>query len=468
MKNKIISIIIMFCNTAIMGANLSNKPNIILILADDLGYGDLSCYGGLRQQTPNLDRMANEGVRFTQFYAGSAVCSPSRTCILTGKYPLRFNVSKHFNDEEMFLPSSIPTIPKLLKQAGYISKHVGKWQLGGLNEIHIKDRKNSMPGPIEHGFDHYFVMLEDPIYRAPAFAQKYLYQRGGDFLVRDEERIKPIKGYYTDIQANEAIRFIEESNTQERPFFLNLWFDAPHAPYEPAPDISLNQYRNLTKGDDLLYRSMVTHLDYCVGRILDKLKDLGLAENTLVIFTSDNGPAFQGSPGPLKGRKLDFYEGGIRVPAIAWWPGQIAKGQTVAQLIHSVDLLPTFCSLAGVEYENIKPDGKNILQLLKDTSVVIDRNYVFWQIAVYGSNYFSATVDKRPEPVATEIVRKGKWKLLAKDGYPLELFDLQEDPYERWSLKNQYPEITEELTKAVNAWLKEPRMAKPYKSEEVN
>lgn len=462
LKHLVLLFLICFTGT-ILGTEKQQKPNIILILADDLGYGDLSCYGSVRQETPNLDKMADEGIRFSQFYAGSAVCTPTRVSILTGKYPLRFNVSKHFNDQEMFLQENIPTIPHLLKEAGYTSKHVGKWHLGGLNEKHIKDRKNSMPGPMEHGFDHYLAMLEDPLYRKPAMLQRYLYERGGDYLVRDEKRIEPIKGHWTDIKTDESLDFIEKSTKTGKPFFLNLWYDVPHAPYEAAPDVSLNPYKGKAKGDDLLYRSMVRHLDHSVGRVLEKLKELGIAENTLVIFTSDNGPAYRGSPGPFKGRKVDFHEGGIRVPAIAWWPGHIQKGQTAEGLFHTTDLLPTFCSLAGLKSQDLETDGRNILPYLLDTNVDIERGYVFWQIAVYKNNgNYGITVDKRPEPVATEVVRKGNWKLLTKEGVPVELFNLEDDPYERWDLKKQYPEITEELTKAVNDWLQEPRMAKPY------
>jgi arylsulfatase A len=157
----------------------STQPNIVLILADDLGYGDLSCYGSKRINTPNIDKMAGEGLKFTQFYAGSAVCTPTRVSILTGQYPLRFNVSAHFNDREMFLDNDVLTIPKALKKQGYTSMHIGKWHLGGLNEAHVLDRNNSMPGPLQHGFDHYLAMLEDPIYRGSAMREKRLYKDAG-------------------------------------------------------------------------------------------------------------------------------------------------------------------------------------------------------------------------------------------------------------------------------------------------
>ena len=163
MRNTTLILLGLFWGTFLFSQ--SSKPNIILVLADDLGYGDLSCYGSKRIQTPNIDAMAKEGLRFTQFYASSAVCTPTRVGILTGQYPLRFNVSTHFNDREMFLDNDVLTIPKLLNKQGYQSMHIGKWHLGGLNEAHIRDRKNSMPGPLQHGFDHYLAMIEDPQYR---------------------------------------------------------------------------------------------------------------------------------------------------------------------------------------------------------------------------------------------------------------------------------------------------------------
>lgn len=469
MKTKYFLFIIAFltfigCKTETSNTNIFNQPNIILLLADDLGYGDLSCYNSYKIKTPNIDKMATEGIRFTQFYAGSAVCTPTRVSVLTGRYPLRFNVSHHFNDQEMHLQAGIPTIPKELKKAGYNSKHVGKWHLGGLNEMHIINRDSSMPGPIQHGFDHYLAMLEDPLYRKPAMLERRLYKDGAKYLVRDDKVLNPSNKHWTDVKTDEALDFIEESNHSKTPFFLNLWFDTPHAPYEAAPDTSLTPYLNMAKGNDLLYRSMVTHLDYSVGRIINKLKELGIDNNTLIIFSSDNGPSYQGSPGIYKGRKVDFHEGGIRVPGIAWWPGQIKSNQISNELIHTNDLFPTFCAAANIiPDKKIKFDGKNVLPHLIEGTPITNRGYVFWQIGDYkhNGNYWKVN-DKRPEPVATEIVRKDHWKLMARDGTALELFNLDEDPYERWNLIKDYPEITEELTIALNNWLNEPRMEKPY------
>lgn len=448
------------------GLMAQDQPNIVVLLADDLGYGDLSCYGSVRINTPNLDQMASEGLRFAQFYAGSAVCTPSRVSMITGRYPSRYNALRHFNDKEMHLQRDVQTLPKALKAAGYVSKHIGKWHLGGLNEKHVKDRTNSIPGPMEHGFDHYFTMIEDPLYRAPAMREKRLYKDAGKHLLRDEEFLPPMEGHWTDLKTDEAIDFIEDHADGEQPFFLNLWFDAPHAPYEPTPGDAMKAYEDRAKGNDLLYRGMVSRLDYSVGRILDKLKELGLDKNTIVVFTSDNGPSYQGSPGPFKGRKVDFHEGGVRVPGIIWWPGKVRAGETTQHMMHYCDLFPTFMSLAG-EGESLKNqyelDGYDQSRFLLEGKDKVEREYTFWEIDTYPHNgNFSVTVDKRPDPVAKEIVRKGDWKLLARDGEPLELFNLAEDPYERWNLMKQYPEMTEELSKALKSFLSEPRMNKPY------
>jgi len=442
----------------------SQQPNIILILADDLGYGDVSSYGSNKIHTPNIDQMATEGMRFTQFYAGSAVCTPTRVSVMTGRYPLRFNVTRHFKDEIMHLQRDVLTIPKALKSAGYVSKHIGKWHLGGLNEKHIKDRANSIPGPIEHGFDHYLTMIEDPLYRKPAMLEKRLYKDAGKHLLRDEKVIAPIDKHWTDIKTDEALGFIEKIAGSEQPFFLNLWFDVPHSPYEKTPEISLNQYKNKAVGHEQLYRGMVSHLDLSVGRVLNKLKDLGIEENTLVIFTSDNGPAYRGSAGPFKGRKVDFHEGGIRVPAIAWWPSKIAAKQVSNELLHTNDLLPTFAALALKPIIKEKAvDGMNVSSHLLTKQPINDRGFVFWQIGDYQHNgNYTSILDERPTPVITEVVRKDNWKLLARHGKAKELFNLAEDPYERWNLINDYPQRVKEMTTALSLWLAEPRMKKPY------
>lgn len=440
------------------------KPNIILILADDLGYGDLGCYGSKRIETPNLDKMASEGMKFKQFYAASAVCTPTRVSVLTGNYPLRYNVSHHFNDREMYLNNTMLTIPKALNKEGYKSMHIGKWHLGGLNETHILDRKNSMPGPLQHGFDHYVAMIEDPKYRGVAMREKRLYKDAGLHLAKDDKLLPKDSTHWTTLKFKHAKSFIEENAKQDQPFFLNLWLDTPHAPYEASEKGLMEKYKDRTTGQDLLYRGMVSHLDKGVGEILNQLKQLGIDDNTLVIFTSDNGPAYLGSPGYYKGRKTDMHEGGIRVPMIAWWPNKIAEGVENNQLASTIDLLPTFVETAnGTIDDNVKIDGIDITESLMNQTGII-RNTMFFEIApkYKNSGNYVNTTDIRHTPVPNQIVRKGPWKLLAKEGVASELYNLNEDPYERWNLIKDYPAISAKLLEELNAWLSESREPKPY------
>ncbi len=431
------------------------RPNIIFIMADDLGYADLSCFGSKTVRTPHLDALAADGKRFTQFYAASAVCSPTRASVLTGRYPLRFDVRKHFTDHEEHLPRGTVALPKLLKQAGYATAHVGKWHLGGLNQKHIDDRAHSIPGPCEQGFEHYLTQLEDPPIRRPLGKNRRLYRDGGKHLVRNDRNAPPTDKHWTDVGGDEAIALVERYHRQRRPFFINLWFTVPHTPYEPAPEPHLGRYKGAARGDQLLFRSMVSHMDAKIGQLVDRLKALGIYQDTLIIFTSDNGPAWEGNPGPWKGGKTDLHEGGIRVPMIAVWPGRIPAGTTSGTLAHTNDVLPTCCAAAGVPLpKDLKIDGTSLLAHLTRGEPVRNRGTVFWQLDLY------PRIQRRmpkPEPYATEIARRGNWKLLAKGGKPVELFDLTADPGETTSVLAQHPKLAAELAGELQAWLAEPR-----------
>ena len=438
------------------------RPNIILLLADDLGWADLSCFGGKAVKTPNLDRLALGGTRFTQFYAASAVCTPTRASVLTGRYPLRFDIQAHFPDDESHLPRGVVTLPGLLKQAGYATAHTGKWHLGGLHLKHIADRAHSIPGPQQHGFEHYQCQIEEQPLRGRMGKARTLYRQGGTCLIRDEQRVEPTDPYFakhfTDINGDYAVEMIERFHREGRPFFINVWWLVPHMPYEPAPEpywsntaaegISDNQHR---------FRSMVAHMDAKVGQILNKLEQLQIRDRTLVVFTSDNGGAYEADLGGLKGGKTDLHEGGIRVPLILNWPDRIPAGRVTNALGHTNDLLPTLCQAAGVTVPAAAHvDGISLLPHVIDGKPLgeAERGSLFWQIVLY--RHLQRHYPK-PKPYATEAVRRGSWKLLARDGKPTELFNIQADSFEQENLLEKQPALVQDMAQQLREWLQQPR-----------
>ncbi len=443
-------------------AHADQRPNIILLLADDLGYHDLASFGSPHVKTPNLDRLADEGMRFDQFYAASAVCTPTRASILTGCYPLRFDIRKHFSDRNKWLPKSSTTIAELLGGAKYRTAHLGKWHLGGLHVDEDGKRLENQPGPAEHGFDFYQTQIEQQPLRGKMTNKKMLFRKGGTVLLRNDRRVGEDDPYYTkhltDVNGDMAVELIEKYSQDQEPFFLNVWWLVPHTPYEPAPaphwenskaeGISENQH---------CFRSMVQHMDAKVGQILAKLDELGIAENTIVVFTSDNGSAYEGYTGDLKGGKTDLHEAGLRVPAMVRWPAKIKAGQTSQCLGHSADLLPTLCEAAGVSLPaGLNIDGKSLLPHLKGGQPLTQeqRGTVLWQLDIYKKMQRRYP---KPKPFATEVARRGKWKMLSRKGEPVELFDTESDPNETINLLGSRPELTSSLREKVAEFLAAPR-----------
>lgn len=439
-------------------ASAADRPNIILAMSDDMGWMDLSSYGNDCVATPQIDRLAKEGIKLNQYYAASAVCSPTRASVLTGKYPLRFNITKHFNDRGQFLPET-NTLPKLLKTAGYQTAHVGKWHLGGLR-VSDTERRDEIPGPHQHGFDHYLTQQEQQPLRGTMGRERTLFRKGGTCLLRDETVVGKDDPYYpmylTDIYGDESVRLIEKFHKSDDPFFLNLWWLTPHKPYEPAPEPHWSQTEaDGISEDQHCFRSMMARMDFNFGKVLDTLDRLGIADNTVVIFVSDNGGAWEANIGDLKGGKTDLHEGGIRVCGLVRWPGHIKPGSESNQLTHSNDLLPTLCSVAGVDLPaDDKFDGVNLLPHLTGSTETVERKTVFWQLNLYKSLQRHS---KKPTPYATEIARKGKWKMLAKGGEPVELFNIEADIYEKNNLMDENPDVIAELKKDLKGWLAEPR-----------
>ena len=438
-------------------------PNIIVLLADDLGYGDLSLYGSPDVHAPHLDGLARRGMRFTRFYAGSAVCTPSRASLLTGRFPLRFDVRAHFRDAGEYLPTEAQTLPEVLGEAGYATAHVGKWHLGGLREEDVAARANgrpAVPGPLQHGFDHYLTNIEGAPIRPMLVQERRLYREGRRYLLRDDERAPERDGHWTEIKVDEAIRLIEgwQGTDVRRPFFLNLWFDVPHTPYEPAPEPHLAPYQALgAEGDQLHFRSMVSHLDAQVGRLVERLEALGLMENTLIVFTSDNGPAFQGSPGPFRGGKTDLHEGGVRVPMFAVWEGRIPAEAVSFQTAHVADLLPTFAEAADVRPDADGLDGRSLLGVLTGGDR-FPRETLLWQMDLY-THYQNQ--GPKPTPHATTAAVRWPWKLLADSTaeglVPTELFHLEQDHRELYDLLGAYPDTAAALLEEIRAFHAAPR-----------
>jgi arylsulfatase A-like enzyme len=395
-------------------------PNIILINCDDLGYGDLACYGSLVNDTPHLDRIARQGVRCTDFYMASPVCSPSRGAMMTGCYPPRISFGAFDNGQWVLFPGhaaglnpSEITIARLLKDQGYATALVGKWHCGDQPEFL----------PTRHGFDHYYGLpYSNDMGRQPW---------SPDFpplpLLRDEAVIQeqPDQSGLTERYVEECVRFIRESAAAGAPFFLYLAHMHVHLPIYPPPAFVPGS-RNGS------YGAAVAAVDWAAGVLLDELQRLSIDENTLVIFTSDNGSRGDhgGSNLPLRGRKGTAWEGGLRVPCILRWPGGLPAGVTCRELVTSLDFYPTFASMAGAAVPQDRIiDGRDILQVLRGESASPHEAFFY-----YLCNDLLA-------------VRSGNWKLhVARDGQPIcELYDLSVDLAETTDVAARYPEIVRRL-----------------------
>jgi arylsulfatase A-like enzyme len=421
----------------------ARKPNIIFILADDLGYGDLGCYGQKKIKTPNLDRMAAQGLRFTQAYAGSTVCAPSRCALMTGKHTGHCTVR---GNARVPLGKGESTIARLLRAVGYVTGLIGKWGLGE-------------PGTTGHpnlqGFDYFFGYTD----------QRHAHNYYPDFLWRNQDKFplpgNKVKGgvayeratYSHDLFTQEALEFI--ARNKDRPFFLYLAYTIPHAnneagkngmevpndePYhnEPWPQAQRN------------HAAMITRLDRDVGKLLDRLRELGLDENTIVFFSSDNGPHREGggdpfffrSSGPLRGFKRSLHEGGVRVPMIVRWPGRVPAGKTSDQVWAFWDFLPTACELAGAEPPR-GVDGISVVPTLLGKGGQKQHEFLYWEFHEGGFQ---------------QGVRMGDWKAVReKLGGPLELYNLREDLGEKNDVAARHPDVEARI----EAYLKTARTEDP-------
>ena len=411
----------------------SPKPNIIFILADDLGYADVSCYGQRDYTTPNVDRLAVEGLRFMQAYANSSVCSATRTGLITGRYQYRLPVGLEepinaTTPKDVGLPPNHPTLPSLLKKAGYRTSLVGKWHLGYLPDF----------GPLKSGYDHFFGILGGA---ADYFNHGADASRSGPEADRLYEEEVPVErhGYMTNLLGDRAVETIEGYAKSREPFLLSLHFTAPHWPWEgPDDEAESKRIRSLFHrdgGTQKTYGTMVQSLDANIGRVLQALDLHQLTENTIVIFTSDNGGERFSKTWPFTGMKQELLEGGLRIPAIVRWPGRIVAESVSHQAMISMDWVPTLLAAAGTRPDPAYPsDGEDLAAALAGTAPPHPRK-LYW----------------RYKAGAQRAVRDGDWKYLHMAGNEF-LFDVMKDPRERANLKDRYKDIFDRLKSDWNAW----------------
>ncbi|MBI5800862.1 MAG: sulfatase-like hydrolase/transferase [Verrucomicrobia bacterium] len=437
-------ILCLLASFACLASAAERKPNFIFILADDLGWGDLGCYGHPHIKTPNLDRLAKEGTLFTQFYVNASVCSPSRCAFFTGQYPARHQIHGHYATPEQntargmsqFLDPKVPNAAALLKPAGYATAHIGKWHLGS---------NSGGPEPGAYGFDFVGsgekggagILADDPFYRAKS----------------------------TELFVNEALKFVETN--KDKPFYLQLWTLVPHATLNPTPE-QLKPYARFRAGGPNfphasaaeIFYSSVTDLDAHIGRLLDGLEKLGLAKDTLILFSSDNGPedihignaghSGIGSAGPFRGRKRSLYEGGIRVPGIIRWPGKVPAGKIDdTSVVAGVDWLPTVCHFAGVKLPAThRPDGEVMADVFQGQARARTTPLLWeWRFRIAGEPFHHS-----PQLA----IREGDWKLyLNPDRSRIELYDIKRDLTQLNNLAEKQPDLVARLSEKALAWSKE-------------
>ncbi len=404
------------------------RPNILVFMADDLGYGDLGCFGGRQSKTPTLDGLAAEGMRFTDFYAAAPNCSPSRAAMLTGRFPARAGLYSYVPPEgPMHLRSGELTTAAILRAAGYDTAHIGKWHL--CNDL----LSGAFPSPKAHGFDYWFATRNNamPSHRNP------------ENFVRNGKAVGTVEGYACQIVADEAIGWLDGGRDTAKPFFLNVWFHEPHRKVAAPRELEARHEGTMNAA----YYACIENMDAAIGRVLEKLEELGLAGETLVVFTSDNGSYLPSSNGGLREGKSFVFEGGIREPAIMRWPGRIAPASVSAFPGSGVDLLPTLCEITGTAVPKDRPIDGISLAAVFDGRSPERKTPLFW--------FFYRT-----DPACA--LREGDWSLVGHlDGHvpkahafceeamvyirrskPVRfaLFNLKEDPGQAKDVAKEHPE----------------------------
>jgi arylsulfatase A-like enzyme len=411
------------------GGAPARRPNVLFILADDLGYGDLSCYGRPDYQTPVLDRFARQGLKFTSNYAAAPVCTPTRCAYITGRYPQRLPVGleeplKKSSPPNVGLPPEHPTIASLLKANGYDTSLVGKWHLGWKPEF----------GPNRHGFDEFFGVLSGAV--------DYFTHRAADAAGNGSDlwqNLTPIErvGYLTDLLSDKSVEII--SRPHAKPFFLSLQYTAPHSPWEGPEDEAIGHTTHgpgpMTNGGSLkIYAAMMKSMDAGIGRVLKALERARLDRDTLVIFTSDNGGERYSFNWPFSFQKMYLYEGGTRVPAIVRWPGVIPAGRVTDQAAITMDWTATILGVTGTAADPGFPlDGENLMPICTGQRAPYDRA-LFWRITNF------------------DAARVGSWKYLKNEAGE-HLFDLMNDPGEKADLRTLHADRFEAMRRQYHAWV---------------
>jgi arylsulfatase A-like enzyme len=407
-----------------------SRPNVVLIITDDMGWADLSSYGATDIRTPNLDRLASEGIRLTDFYANGTTCSPTRAGLISGRYQQRFGIEAPLANVARAGDSGLPatgySLPQLLKNHGYATGLVGKWHLGYVPE----------KSPRAHGFDYFFGLKS-------GYHDYYTHHDGeGQPDLWENDRPIEIEGYTTDLVTQRAARFIDEH--KDGPFFLDVSYTAPHWPYQvpgkpsAAPDYARHvmptDVETSTRAE---YVAMVEHLDKQIGELLAVIDRAGIAENTIVIFTNDNGGEWLSNSAPFFGRKWTVYEGGIRVPAIVRWPGRIPAGRVSDQVGITMDLTASILAVTGAPVPaEARLEGVNLFPVWEGRAPEFERT-LFWRS---GNG-----------PAKRTAVRRGDWKLLV-DGPHTYLFNLRTDLSERNDLARVRQDIARELRPLITEW----------------
>jgi len=414
---------------AATAAERPRRPNIVFIMADDLGYADLSCTGRREYRTPHIDSLARDGLMLTQGYANSAVCSATRTALITGRYQyrLRCGLDEPISGLEVGLPPGLPTLPAQLAAQGYRTALVGKWHLGSPSKY----------GPLKSGYQHFFGFHPGGL---DYFLHRIRLDRRepGDGLYDGDTPVER-NGYLTDLLGDRAVAEIEAAKKEAKPFLLSLHFNAPHWPWEGPDDEAvaktLTDVQHHDGGNLATYGKMVVRMDDNVGKVLAALNRLGLERDTIVVFTSDNGGERFSDVWPFIGAKGELLEGGLRVPLLVRWPAAIRAGGRSDQVMTSMDFLPTFLAAVGVAPDpSAPPDGENLLPVLTGAAPSRPRR-LFWRF-------------KGAEQAA---MRDGNWKYLLLGGKE-HLYDLSADQHERADLKNKNKEVFARLKADWAAW----------------